>query len=204
MLIGLVDIGIGNLGSLRSVLNKLNLDYKNCTENNDFENIEKILLPGVGNFAEFMEVLRSKSLDKTIIKKAYEKTPILGICLGYQILFEESDEGIRTKGLGLLKGKFKSLNEISKKIKVPHVGWNECAIKKKSNLFKGIPDKSDFYFTHTYYLHEHDESDIVSETNYQINFTSSISKNNIYGVQFHPEKSQKNGLQLLENFFNYC
>ena len=204
MLIGLVDIGIGNLGSLRSALDKLKLDYKNCTENTDFENIEKILLPGVGNFAEFMEVLRSKSLDKTIIKKAYEKTPILGICLGYQILFEGSDEGIKTKGLGLLKGKFKSLNEVSETIKIPHVGWNECTIKKKSNLFKGIPDKSDFYFTHTYYLNEHDESDIVSETNYQINFTSSISKNNIYGVQFHPEKSQKNGLQLLENFFNYC
>ena len=137
MLIGLVDIGIGNLGSLRSALDKLKLDYKNCTENTDFENIEKILLPGVGNFAEFMEVLRSKSLDKTIIKKAYEKTPILGICLGYQILFEGSDEGIKTKGLGLLKGKFKSLNDLSKTIKVPHVGWNECIIKK-SNLFKRI------------------------------------------------------------------
>ena len=204
MLIGLVDIGIGNLGSLRSVLEKLNLNFRNCTENKDFENVEKILLPGVGNFAEFMEVLRSKSLDKTIIQKVNNRTPILGICLGYQILFEESDEGVKTKGLGLLKGKFKSLDRVSKTIKVPHVGWNECSFKKKNNLFNGIPDKSDFYFTHTYYLDEHDHSDIISETNYQINFTSAINKNNIYGVQFHPEKSQKNGLKLLENFFNNC
>ena len=131
MLIGLVDIGIGNLGSLRSVLEKLNLNFRNCTENKDFENIEKILLPGVGNFAEFMEVLRSKSLDKTIIQKVNNRTPILGICLGYQILFEESDEGVKTKGLGLLKGKFKSLDRVSKTIKVPHVGWNECSFKKK-------------------------------------------------------------------------
>ncbi len=204
MKIGLVDVGIGNLGSLKSALEKLQLNFKNCNEAKDFESINKLIVPGVGNFRKFMEVLKSRNMDKIILEKNKKNIPILGICLGYQIYFEESEEKQKTKGLGILKGVFKNLSEVSESIKVPHTGWNECSFKKKSPLFEGILDNSDFYFTHKYYLKNYEEDNVMSLTNYHIDIVSSVSKNNIYGVQFHPEKSQKNGLKLLKNFVENC
>ena len=204
MTLGVIDIGIGNLGSLKSALNKLQISFRSCSEKEDFENINKIILPGVGNFKKFMSVLESKKIDKVINYKIEQNASLLGICLGFQILFDKSDEDGPTNGLKILKGEFKHLNEVSKDIKVPHTGWNECTFKKKNKLFNEIPDKSDFYFTHKFYLKNYDDKVVISKTDYHLDFVSSVSNKKIYGVQFHPEKSQLNGLKLLKNFAENC
>ena len=204
MALGVIDIGIGNLGSLKSALNKLQIGFKNCSKPSDFEGINKIILPGVGNFKKFMAILESKKIDKILNDKIKKNTSLLGICLGFQILFDKSDEDGPTTGLKILKGEFRHLNEISKTIKVPHTGWNECSIKKENKLFYQIPDKSDFYFTHKFYLKNYQDEVVISRTSYHIDFVSSVSNKKIYGVQFHPEKSQSNGLKLLKNFVDRC
>ena len=203
-MIGLVDVGIGNLGSLRAALKKLNIPFKNCKSPEDFNGVQKILLPGVGNFSSFMNVLINKKIDKMILDLAKKKYPILGICLGFQILFEESEEGKKCKGLSLLRGKLINLNKKISNQQVPHIGWNECFILKKSKLFKEIKNNSDFYFAHSYILKNFNTKEVLSKTNYHYEFVSSVSKNNLYGVQFHPEKSQLNGLKLIKNFFEEC
>lgn len=200
MVLGVVDIGIGNLGSLKAALKKLNIQFKTCGTSSDFESVDKIILPGVGNFKKFMSTLKYNKIDKIILEKVKKNIPLLGICLGFQILFESSGEDGKTLGLNILRGNFGHFNEISKQIKVPHTGWNECSIKKKNNLFNNILDNSDFYFSHKYYLKDFDEKIVATKTNYHIDFVSSIKSNNICGVQFHPEKSQLNGLNLLKNF----
>ena len=126
------------------------------------------------------------------------------MCVGFQILFSSSNEHGDYKGLELLKGNFVNFKDKDINIKVPHVGWNECDIINKNQLFHGIKNNSDFYFTHSYYLKDYNIENVVSQTKYELDFVSAINKENIYGVQFHPEKSQSNGLQILKNFYERC
>ena len=204
MKLGIVDLDTGNLASLLSALNKLNINFKICKNSFDFENVDKIILPGVGAFKDLMKKIREKNMDKTILTKIGKNVPILGVCVGFQILFSGSNEHGDCSGLDLIKGNFINFKDENKKIKVPHVGWNECKILNKNKLFQDIEDNSDFYFTHSYYLKNYNIKNVVTKTMYNLNFVSSINKKNIYGVQFHPEKSQLNGLKIIKNFYERC
>ena len=203
-MLGVLDIGLSNIGSLESALKNLNTKFKYCVNPNDFANITKLILPGVGNFKECMEKLVSKNLDTAILNFSKSNKSLFGICLGYQILFEGSEEGSKSKGLALVKGNFINLNKVKKNLKTPHAGWNECKVLKSNKLFEGINNNSDFYFTHSYVLRNFDNNDVISVTDYTFDFVSSIQKNKIFGVQFHPEKSQANGLKILKNFIDFC
>tara|TARA_B110000003_G_scaffold256222_1_gene273624 strand:- start:2129 stop:2743 length:615 start_codon:yes stop_codon:yes gene_type:complete len=204
MKLGIIDLETGNIASLAAAIKKLNINYKIIKSNSDFHNIDKIILPGVGAYKDFMKKIKDRQIDKILEEKIKMKIPLLGVCVGFQVLFEKSNEFGDCKGLSFLKGEIKSFKDYSEQIKVPHVGWNECSIKKKDKLFQDIDNNSDFYFTHSYFLEKTTEANILTHTNYQIDFISSISKNNIYGVQFHPEKSQVSGLKLIKNFHDIC
>ena len=204
MKLGIVDLDTGNLASLLSAINKLNINFKICKNSFDFEDVDKIILPGVGAFKDLMKKIKEKNMDKIILAKIDKNVPVLGVCVGFQILFSGSNEHGYCKGLGLIKGNFINFKDESEKIKVPHVGWNECKILKKNKLFQDIEDNSDFYFTHSYYLKNYNIENVTTKTMYNLNFVSSINKKNIYGVQFHPEKSQLNGLKIIKNFYESC
>jgi glutamine amidotransferase len=204
-MIGIIDVGIGNLSSLGSALNKLNIKFKFCTNKNDLAICKKIFLPGVGAFGSFMEKLKINKFDEFIkFKIINQQMPILGICVGMEVLFSKRYEKGEFDGLNLIKGCFKIIEKKNNDILVPHVGWNTCNIIKKNSLFNGINDRSDFYFTHSYILTEHQEDCVLSFTNYYLDFPSSVCSKNIFGVQFHPEKSQENGLRLIKNFVENC
>jgi|LauGreSuBDMM15SN_2_FD.fasta_scaffold11434_4 glutamine amidotransferase len=204
-MIGIIDIGIGNLSSLGSALNKLNIEFKFCKNKDELVDCRKILLPGVGAFGSFMEKLKINNFDQFIrIKVIDEYMPILGICVGMEVLFSKSFEKGEFHGLNFINGCFKILDSKEINMSIPHVGWNTCDIVKKNLLFDGINDKSDFYFTHSYILTEYNEDCVISYTNYYLDFPSSICSKNIFGVQFHPEKSQHNGLKLIKNFVENC
>ena len=205
MLIGLIDLEVGNLGSLQSALKNLNINLKICKNVNDVNGCSKFILPGVGAFGDFAKRMQKNGMDSKIKELYDKKYPILGICVGFQLFFEKSFEHGKNNGLKILKGEFISLNKNNKNLTIPHVGWNQCKIIDKTNkLFDGILNGSDFYFTHSFYLHNYNPQDILSITNYNHDFVSSINKDNLYGVQFHPEKSQKNGLRILKNFIEFC
>jgi len=204
MKLGIVDLDTGNLASLLSALNKLNINFKICKNNFDFENIDKIILPGVGAFKDIMKKINDKNLNKLILDKIKGDIPILGVCVGFQILFNSSNEHGVCSGLDLIEGNFINFKDENKNIKVPHVGWNECKILNNNKLFEDIEDNSDFYFTHSYYLKNYNIENVISKTMYDLNFVSAVNKKNIYGVQFHPEKSQLNGLKILKNFYERC
>jgi glutamine amidotransferase len=198
--VDIVDVGTGNIANICSAFKKVNISYNLCSKVSDFKG-GKIILPGVGAFADFMDKLKKRNIDNYIIDKSKENISILGICLGFQVLFSSSTEHKFTKGLNLLKGDF---DLIESNLLIPHVGWNDCEIEKKIDLFKGINNNSDFYFTHSYILKKYKEKDIIAFTKYGIRFPSVAKKNNIYGVQFHPEKSQDKGLLILKNFYEIC
>jgi len=187
-MIAIIDLGVGNLSNVRKAFNGIITrdPYK-------IEKAEKIVLPGVGNFSVASKAL--SSISKVIVDAVNEGKPILGICLGYQLLFEESEEG-NGQGLCLLKGKVLRLS------KAPHIGWNRVFIKKECKLFEDIENGSFFYFVHSYAPLPEDVSIVTGVTyvNENLSFVSAICKDNIYGVQFHPEKSSKLGLKLINNF----
>ena len=194
--IDIVNIGTGNIANLVSAIEKLDINFNLCSKPADFNN-NKIILPGVASFPEFMEKIKYNKIDKIIFENLKKKIPILGICAGFQVLFEKSYEKKKTLGLGLLKGEFKLLKN---KYNSLHDGWNSCEIKKKNKIFKGIKNLTYFYFCHSYILKNFNEKDVITFTKYNKEFPSSVSKKNIFGVQFHPEKSQDNGLKVLKNF----
>ena len=197
--VDIVDVGTGNIANICSAFKKINISYNLCSKVSDF-NGGKIILPGVGAYADFMDKLKKRSIDNYIINKSNENISILGICLGFQVLFSSSTEHKFSEGLNLLKG---DLSLIESNLLIPHVGWNDCEIKK-NDLFTGIDNNSDFYFTHSYILKKYEEKDIIAFTKYGTKFPSAAKKNNIYGVQFHPEKSQDKGLLILKNFYEIC
>ena len=202
--IAIINYGMGNLRSVENAVRRLNFDPKIVSVPNELDNYDKIILPGVGAFKDFMKKINENKIDKIIYEKLKKNTSILGVCVGFQVLFDRSYEHGNYPGLGILKGEFVNFKDKLNNIKVPHVGWNECKILNKNDLFYQIEDNSDFYFTHSYFLKGFDKNDVISETTYNFKFVSVINHKNIYGVQFHPEKSQSNGLKILKNFYERC
>ncbi|MGE0267236.1 MAG: imidazole glycerol phosphate synthase subunit HisH [Candidatus Omnitrophota bacterium] len=196
-MIAVIDYGMGNLRSVQKAIEKVGMPAVITDQADVILNAKKVVLPGVGAMAPAMERLTELGLVDPIVRTIREKKPFLGICLGYQLLFEQSDEGGLTKGLGLLKGEVKRFQSL----KVPHMGWNQLMIRQKNcRLFSDIENSSETYFCHSYYVVPKDTTVVATTTQYGIEFASSINSENIYGVQFHPEKSQITGLKLLENF----
>ena len=198
-MIAIIDYGAGNLQSVKKAFDFIGAESV-ITDNPEIINsCDRILLPGVGSFGDAMDSMHKSGLVETVKQNALSGKPFLGICLGLQLLFEESEESPGVKGLGIFKGKIKKFSS-DMGLKIPHIGWNSLEIKQNDTLFKNIPENSYVYFVHSYYLHAEDENDIATVTNYGIDFHSAVGKNNIFATQFHPEKSGDVGLQILRNF----
>jgi glutamine amidotransferase len=197
----IIDYGMGNLNSIQKCFNRLKATTTITCNPDEIKNADKIILPGVGHFGKAMEQLNKLNLieilNETIITN---KKPVLGICLGMQLFANESEEG-NVKGLGWIEGKVVKFTTTDKlNYKIPHMGWNEVSFAKKSELLKNIPNLSEFYFVHSFHYNNANKADTLCETEYECNFTSSVEKENIFGVQFHPEKSHDVGQILLKNF----
>lgn len=198
-MIAIIDYGAGNLQSVKKAFDFIGAESV-ITDNPEIINAcDRILLPGVGSFGDAMDSMHKSGLVETVKQNALSGKPFLGICLGLQLLFEESEESPGVKGLGIFKGKIKKFSP-DMGLKIPHIGWNSLEIKQKDTLFKNVPENSYVYFVHSYYLHAEDENDIATITNYGIDFHSAVGKNNVFATQFHPEKSGDVGLQILRNF----
>jgi len=198
-MIVVIDYGMGNLRSVAKAVEKSGYSVKVSGEYLDIKRAKKIILPGVGAFGKAMENLKRQGILDVIKEKLKEGTPYLGICLGLQLLFEWSEEG-NTKGMGVIKGVVKRFPNLPS-LKIPHMGWNQVKLRMEGeDLFDGIPDNSYFYFIHSYYVIPVEKKIIATTTFYGVEFVSSIKKGNLFACQFHPEKSGKIGLKLLENF----
>ena len=197
----IIDYKVGNIGSIINMIKKAGYKAKLSDNREEILLAEKLILPGVGAFDEGMEKLSESGLIPILIDKVInQKTPILGICLGMQLLTEKSEEG-NLPGLGWIKGetiKFKFKEEDN--LRVPHMGWNTVHPMKTNSIFRGLEDNPRFYFVHSFYVDCHDSNDVLGITNYGHDFASAIEKENIFGVQFHPEKSHRFGMKLLKNF----
>jgi glutamine amidotransferase len=196
-MITVIDYGLGNLASVANALNKLEIPSEISSDINVIKNAKVLILPGVGAAVQGMENLKKRGLDQVIIAQAKRGTPILGICLGMQLLFSASEEGNVTC-LGLIEGEVKRFDSA---LKVPQIGWNQVEFINKSILLKGIENNSYFYFVNSYYCDPANKNISKGNTNYNLEFCSILEKENVYGVQFHPEKSGDDGLQLLKNFW---
>lgn len=199
----IVDYGMGNLNSVKRKLDRLSMDSKISSNSIDLLNADKIILPGVGHFSNAMENLTQLKLIEPLQEIALNlKKPILGICLGMQLMAKFSQEG-NVAGLGWFDAevvRFKISDTL--KYKIPHIGWNQISISKESALMEGIVELSEFYFVHAYHFKNNCREDLLNTTKYEYDFTSAIEKNNLFGVQYHPEKSHVVGEQLLLNFCN--
>jgi len=200
-MIAIVDYGMGNLRSVEKGFQKVGVDAKVVTDPKSVEDAKGIVLPGVGAFRDCMLNLAAHKLIDPIMRSIEKGKPYLGICLGLQVLFSESEEFGRFKGLDVFKGNVPRFPE--GELKVPHMGWNSVNVRKRPPILEGIPDGEYFYFVHSYYVAPEDESIVAATTNYGIEFTSMVWKDNVMAVQFHPEKSQTMGLKMLENYGNF-
>src|SRR3989338_8051240 len=196
-MIAIIDYGAGNLKSVTNALDFIKAKYKVTSDDEDIKKADKIIFPGVGAFGECIKSLKNMGIYETL-KKEIPKKPYLGICLGLQVLFEESEESPGVKGLSIFRGKCRKFKDI--KLKVPQIGWNSIKIMKKSKLLDGVEDGSYFYLVHSYYADPKDKEIILTKTSYGIDYCSGIAKGNIFGVQFHPERSGEIGLRILKNF----
>lgn len=197
----LVDAGTGNLHSVFHTLKTITDDVLISDKPQDIRNTEMIILPGVGAFVGFMNGLRNRGLINPLLEFIQQNKPLLGICVGMQALFESSEENGVHQGLGILPGVVKKFPDFQN-LKVPHTGWNQLWIKQDNHLLKEIKSGDYVYFNHSFFCFPQDESNIAATTDYGIDFCSVINKKNLYGVQFHPEKSQNIGKRLLTNFIN--
>ncbi len=196
-MIAIIDYGMGNLRSVQKAFEKVGAQARVTHNSGDIVNADKVVLPGVGAMAPAMQKLQDLGLVDTIRTVVKRQKPFLGICLGLQLLFERSSEGGYSEGLKILEGSVERFSQL----KVPHMGWNQIKIQScAAKLCQGISDGENVYFCHSYYVQPKDKTIAASLTNYGIDYVSSIVKGNIWGVQFHPEKSQKAGLQILKNF----
>ncbi len=203
-MIGIIDYGMGNIKAFSNIYSSLNIPSKIVKIKEDFENVDKIILPGVGAFDHAIKCLeRSGLLESLNDMVLNEKRPILGVCVGMQIMAKSSEEGI-LNGLGWIDA---TVDKFDKKVvnngnPLPHMGWNSIKFLKSNSLFNDIDTGSRFYFLHSYYFSPANKKNFIASAEYGDDFTCAINHNNIYGVQFHPEKSHYNGVQLLKNFSN--
>ncbi len=197
-MIAIVDYGMGNLRSVENAFKSMGYEAIITRDPARILNSSGLVLPGVGAFRDCMKNLNTYGLKEPLYKFIESKKPFLGICLGFQVLFEESEEFGLCKGLGILKGRVVRFSE--DKLKIPHMGWNTIKIKKECPFLEGIKNFSYFYFVHSYYVIPDGKEIIATTTDYGVEFTSSIWKDNIFACQFHPEKSQRLGLKILKKF----
>ena len=199
-MIGIIDYGSGNLRSVYNAFRYLGEDVKVCEDAGEMVDFLKLVLAGVVSSKDAMDGLKERGLVEPLLKSIEKGKPFLGICLGLQMLFMRSEESGGCDCLGLVRGEVKLFPK-SRELKVPQIGWNTVKIlKKECPIFKGIKDESYFYFVHSYYCANDEKEYMAGETDYGISYTSVLWKDNIYAMQFHPERSQANGIKLLENF----
>jgi glutamine amidotransferase len=202
-MIGIIDYGMGNLRSVEKALNALGAQATIITEAGQLHDVDKLILPGVGAFGDAMRELNSRGMVKPLQDYAAQGRPLLGICLGMQAFFEESEEAPGVAGLGLLTGTVRRFDLPN--MKVPHMGWNQAVAREDSRLLSNLKDAGTgadptVYFVHSYYVCPTDSKAVAAVTEYGISFASAVELDNVMGTQFHPEKSQTAGLALLKNF----
>ena len=198
-MIGIIDYDAGNIRSVEKALAALHEEAVLSRDPKTLLAADKLILPGVGAFGDAMDNLKKYGLDEVIHEAVDRQIPLLGICLGLQLLFEESEESPGVEGLGILKGKIKRIPD-EDGLKVPHIGWNSLHLEHDGRLFQNIPENSYVYFVHSYYLEAQDPEIVKASTEYGVHIHASVEKGNVFACQFHPEKSSETGLQILKNF----
>jgi glutamine amidotransferase len=195
--VAIIDYGVGNLRSVEKAFAATGCEARISREEEYLRRAERLVLPGVGAFAACMNALRERGFDRLVRERANAGTPLLGVCVGMQLLFEESEEFGATRGLGLLAGRVRKFDS---ELVVPQVGWNRIHQQQPHALFGGVADGSFCYFVHSFYCEPQDEAVVAGQTEYGRRYASVVAQKNICGVQFHPEKSQDVGLRMLKNF----
>lgn len=200
-MIGIIDYGVGNIKAFANIYKNLNISFKIVKDISEFENITKLILPGVGSFDHAMISLQNsgmrEKLDELVLEK---KIPVIGICVGMQMLAKSSEEGT-LNGLGWIDGIVKKFDKSKiKNAPLPHMGWNNLKIEKKNKIFDNLEENPRYYFLHSYYFECENKEDVIATATYGEKFDCMINHKNIYGIQCHPEKSHHNGMQLLKNF----
>jgi len=199
-MISIIDYDAGNIMSVQKACAYLGHDYALTRDREKILNSDHVILPGVGAFGDAMERLERYGMDETLKEVKKRGIPLLGICLGLQLFFDESEETPGVKGLGLLKGSILRIPDQDGTLKIPHMGWNSLTYPNRGRLFEGIPEETYVYFVHSYYLHAEDPSVVTATTEYGTRIDASVEKENLFACQFHPEKSSSWGLKILENF----
>ena len=203
MKIAIIDYGMGNIHSVQKALESFKAETIVTNKPEIIRNCDKVVLPGVGAFDDAIQELKKQNIIPALLNHIKEKKPFLGICLGLQFLFEASEEAPAVKGLGVLKGKVVKFQN-KKGFKVPHMGWNQLKKEAVCPLLKDVTDNAYVYFCHLYYPQPADRKIIAATTNYLTDFAAVVWKDNLFGVQFHPEKSQEVGLKMIKNFVEIC
>lgn len=195
--LAIIDYGVGNLRSVEKAFEATACEAVVSNDERVLREAKRLVLPGVGAFPACMKALKEHGFESLVMERVREGTPLLGVCVGMQMLFEESEEFGRSEGLKLLRGR---VRRFSDELLVPQVGWNQVYKRDSHSLLTNIEDGAFFYFVHSYYCDAEDAAVVVGETEYGVRYASVVAKGNVCGVQFHPEKSQAAGLQLLKNF----
>lgn len=199
-MIAIIDYGAGNIQSVYKALKFIGADCKVTSDKDEILNADGAILPGVGSFGDAMDTMTKKGIKDTIIEYTKSGKPFLGICLGLQLLFPESEETPGVKGLDIFKGTITKIPNQNRTLKIPHMGWNNISIKQKNGIFKGIEGEPYVYFVHSFYLKAQDKDIVAATTQYGVEIDAAVQKGNIIATQFHPEKSGEVGLKMLKNF----
>ena len=197
MSVAIIDYGVGNLRSVEKAFAAVGCEAVISSDEHVLRKSERLVLPGVGAFAACIGALRERGFDRLVKERVSQGTPLLGVCVGMQLLFDESEEFGSTRGLGLIRGTVRRFNG---ELVVPHVGWNRIRQKRAHALFEGVEEEAFCYFVHSFYCEPADARVVVGETEYGVRYASVVAEGNVCGVQFHPEKSQEVGLRMLKNF----
>lgn len=207
-MIGIIDYGVGNISAFRNIYKQLNIPVKTVSKESDLIDVQKIILPGVGHFDYAMTRFQDSGMvDKINQMVVQQNVPVVGICVGMQMMAKRSDEG-NLPGLGWIDAEVKKFDSNlvvgQTQLPLPHMGWNDIKSERVTPILTGLENDAQFYFLHSYYFVCNDQKDKIATTNYGADFTCAANHNNVYGVQFHPEKSHKYGIQLLKNFAELC